>query len=425
MFLARPSRWVTIRRLTLLSALVLSAACDNIGQAAFSPCSRVHTSPMFQTIDSAGVTIRVTACEAAQRPLDWTIDPQPALELGRGSDTELEFYEIRGVASLPGGRLAVIDLGTRQLRYFDSRGHLLFYRGRKGSGPGEFEGPSLIPAATHDSLVVFDTRSRRFTSFTADGTGEAYTLSTAAWLPGSYTPLGVIGDEILIRRAHNDYSGFGMLEQDVRLLWARAGAGTERELLRDRVAWVFRVRDEANDMIYGCDPPFATGPIATVTKTGAAVTTGKRFEVLGFDTAGALTRILRVDRRRQPVRPADYEGYVELRIQQGRGSEGFWSHLSDVPLPDSMPAFSQLLVDDGDWVWAKISEWDTRKAQPWMVFDPEGRAGGIVELPAGLQVWHIGYDFILGTSEDSTGVEIVRRYTLKRTDEARGSHTSN
>jgi hypothetical protein len=382
----------------------------------------VDTSAVFETIDSAGVNIHVTDCQAAQSPLNWTVDPQPAFELGRGSDTDLEFHRIRGVASLPGNRLAVIDLGSRQLRFFDSQGQLLFHRGGKGSGPGEFQHPSLIATSTDDSLVVFDARSRRFTSFITKGTGEANTFSGAAWLQWADTPLGVVGDEILIRRAHNDYSGFGRLEQDVALLWVSPGASTEKEVLQDRVSWVYRVRDKTNGQIYGCDPPFATSPTATLTRTGAAVTTGKQFEVLEFDTAGALTRILRVDRRRQPVRPTDYGEYVELQIQQGRGSESFWSHLSEVPLPDSMPAFTQLLVDDEDWVWAKISEWDIRKAQPWMVFDPRGRARGIVEFPAGFRVWHIGYDFALGTSEDSIGVEVIRRYRLTRDEEGRRSH---
>jgi hypothetical protein len=410
----RINRGATVRGLVSLMALAPLTACDGIGQPPFSPCERAEPELVFRKTDSAGVSFRVTGCEAARAPLDWVVDPEPALELGRGSDMEQQFHQIRGVLSLPGGRLVVLDRGTRQLRFFDSQGQLLHTRGGKGVGPGEFQTPYLIATSTDDRVVVWDQRTRRFTSYPADGSGDPPELSDGTWIPVHSMPLGVAGDQILVRRAVDDYSEFGLLEQDVTILWDRGKEGGQ-VLHRDRVPWLYRVK--VPGQMYGYTPPFERSPTATLTRTGAALTTGKHFEVLEFDTAGALTGILRVDRMREPVLPSIFEEYVEMQIQQDRGSAEFWSHLTDVPLPDSMPAFTQILIDDLDWTWAKISEWDARIAQPWMVFDPEGRGRGIIELPPGLQVRHIGSDFILGTSETSLGVEIVRRYTLRRTHE--------
>ena len=410
----RSNRGAMVRGLVSLMVLAHLTACDGTGQPPFSPCERAEPELVFRKTDSAGVSLHVTGCEAARGPLDWVVDPEPALELGRGSDMEQQFHEIRGVLSLPGGRLVVLDRGTRQLRFFDSQGQLLHTRGGKGIGPGEFQIPYLIATSTDDRVVVWDQQTRRFTSYPADGSGDPPELSDGRWIPVHSKPLGVAGDKILVRRAVDDYSEMGLLEQDVTILWDR-GKGGGQVLHRDRVPWLYRVKE--GGQIYGCNPPFERSPTATLTRTGAALTSGKHFEVLEFDTAGALTRILRVDRMREPVLPSIFEEYVEIAIQQGRGSEIFWSHLTDVPLPDSMPAFTQILIDDLDWTWAKISEWDARIVQPWMIFDPEGRARGIIELPPGLQVRHVGSDFILGTSETSLGVEIVRRYTLRRTHE--------
>jgi hypothetical protein len=370
------------------------------------------------------VAIHVTACDSAETRLGWAVDPQPHLELGRGPASEQPFQEIRGVAQLPEGGLAVIDLGTRKIRYFDARGQFVLHRGGEGSGPGEFKYPFLISTSGSDSLTVFDTGLRRFTSFTLDGTGDPHTLQATPWLRGAATPMGVVGQEILVRRITSGDLGFGLHEQDVTLLWVTAGSGTERVMRHDRTAWMFRLLDRESGMIYGRDAPFAAKPSATTTRTGALITSGGQFEIFEFDTSGQLLRILRIERRRQPVRPADYEHFVKLQIQSHRGSERSWRLFSDIPLPDSMPAFTAVQVDDVGWIWAKVSEWDTRKPAPWMVFDPEGRARGIVELPAGLAVAQIGADYVLGVWEDSSGVEVVRRHTLRRTDGVASIRTS-
>jgi hypothetical protein len=49
-----------------------------------------------------------------------------------------------------------------------------------------------------------------------------------------------------------------------------------------------------------------------------------------------------------------------------------------------------------------------------MIFDPDGRAIGTVESPAGLHVYSIGSDYLLGVRRDTLGVELVEGYRLRR-----------
>ncbi len=85
-----------------------------------------------------------------------------------------------------------------------------------------------------------------------------------------------------------------------------------------------------------------------------------------------------------------------------------------MPIPDSLPAFRSIRVDQEGWVWAELYTWDTTKPLSWMIFDPSGQAQGVLETPPGIEVQSIGYDFVLGVSRDEFGVESVHRYRLQR-----------
>ena len=50
----------------------------------------------------------------------------------------------------------------------------------------------------------------------------------------------------------------------------------------------------------------------------------------------------------------------------------------------------------------------------WTVFDPEGRVLGFVETPAGLRVYEVGEDYILGRATDDLGVEYAQVWSLSR-----------
>lgn len=50
----------------------------------------------------------------------------------------------------------------------------------------------------------------------------------------------------------------------------------------------------------------------------------------------------------------------------------------------------------------------------WGIFDPDGRRLGVVELPAGLEVYEIGPDYVLGKMLDELDVERVVLLPLDR-----------
>ena len=87
-------------------------------------------------------------------------------------------------------------------------------------------------------------------------------------------------------------------------------------------------------------------------------------------------------------------------------------------IPDTLPAFQALQVDEVGWLWAEVYDFDSSRPREWVVFDPEGRAHATVQTPPGLEVQWIGRDAVLGVWRDEFEVEYVHRHRLIRDTDA-------
>jgi hypothetical protein len=79
-------------------------------------------------------------------------------------ETENVLNVVPEVALDPEGGFLVADMREAQARVYDSEGNLLWYGGRKGGGPGEFENLRLARRLPDGTLLCAD-RSARFTIF--------------------------------------------------------------------------------------------------------------------------------------------------------------------------------------------------------------------------------------------------------------------
>ena len=84
-----------------------------------------------------------------------------------------------------------------------------------------------------------------------------------------------------------------------------------------------------------------------------------------------------------------------------------------MPLPEMMPVFSRLLVDEVGWLWAELYRYDVRAPVRWLVFGADGEGLGSVDMAPDLEVREIGRDFVLGVWRDQLDVKYVRRHVLR------------
>lgn len=94
---------------------------------------------------------------------------QASVELRVGGPSEerpeFVFGDVRGIAIHPDGRIVVADALDHDVRVFSASGSFLFVIGRRGAGPGEFEGPCCLTFSHDGQLWVKDFGNKRYSVF--------------------------------------------------------------------------------------------------------------------------------------------------------------------------------------------------------------------------------------------------------------------
>jgi hypothetical protein len=128
---------------------------------------------------------------------------------------------------------------------------------------------------------------------------------------------------------------------------------------------------------------------------------------------GTPERIVRRAVESVPVRGAYLDSL--RRVQAAEHGPEAARALDNVEVPERLPAFERLLVDDDAAnLWVQRTAWPGSVPAEWDVFDAEGQMLGTVQMPAGFRATQIGADFVLGVWRDEDGVEYVRMYRLSK-----------
>jgi len=314
----------------------------------------------------------------------------------------------------------VLDGGSRELRFYTRTGELQARLGGHGGGPGEFGRPYLVPQVGSDSLLIHDAQHRRLTLFAKDPPGFRQVVTSSRLQ--ARAPLGAAGFRLLLGRSVMDAAAMQRLGvQAVGLDFVWVDAASESEvLLRDHsvseVATLSPPRGTGPPILV--EIPFASRPSGSVSPQGVHLTSGEDYEIESFDLRGRLVRITRVEMQRSPVTDEAKESMLNVELLRAVHPSDQSVHrrrFNDLLLPDSMPAFAGLIVDEIGWLWARTYEWHPDRAVRWIAIDPTGLPRGSVEMPARLEVRWIGADHVLGIWRDELGVEQVRKYSLTRT----------
>ncbi len=118
--------------------------------------------------DSSGVTIVMNDLDAAVARC--TLDSVPLVSIGvEEGDEQAMLFRVQGARTLSDGRIAVVNSGSDEVRWYGADGQFLRASGRKGRGPGEFENAFTMHWRPGDTLYVGDYRPMQFLVFAPDG----------------------------------------------------------------------------------------------------------------------------------------------------------------------------------------------------------------------------------------------------------------
>ena len=383
----------TITRLATILALALFAiGCDGR--------SETSETGLHATIeDSAGITIVENARPAPDSRLPWVLGAQPSLSIGSvGGGGADQLFQVRDATRLGDGRIVIANSGSGELRVFNPDGSHAGTWGRRGEGPGEFEvrGPTGVAPWPGDSIAASDHVVRpRLSLFDMNGNhGRDVTLDATRGNILDPLPNGRI-----VSKGSATFNRMAVFET--------------RDLVRLETEWSVLDVDGTLYASFGRLPfgevyfnsgggvhhPFERRAEGAVWGDLVAIGVSDSYEIKAFAADGSLVRIVRRDWEPRTPTKAEYDE---------RASWG-------VPPPvDSHPAFAEMLADRAGYLWVREYRMSREEAPVWTVFDPEGRVLGMVETPAGLEVFEIGEDYVLGSAEDELGVEYVRVWGLSR-----------
>jgi hypothetical protein len=391
----------------------------------------------FQVSDSAGVSIIESTEPLWSAEEGWTVSPEPTVVIGQlEGDERYLLDQVAGARRLPDGRIAVLDVGSRRVRIYDSTGMHLADLGGDGDGPSEFRQPQFLDLIG-DTLVVFEFFPASITWFSQEGefirTNEVLASGTGT-IPRAMA-FGYLksrfGIATWVQSARERVRGAGRNRPPVTLLrFALDGSGTDSLLSVPGTEMTTSFPEPGS--IRNRPVIFGNTAYLAASEDWIYVAPTDDFSVWAYDTEGVVRRIIRRVAPPRSVTSADIDRYVERRLHDVdpplEERAPYERSIRAWEVAETMPATRWICADSEGNVW--VEGFDEGLGQGrFSVFRSDGVWLGDVDLPDGLpetrgglfQPWiEIGSDYVLGVWVDEFGVEQVRLYGINKGGEGRG-----
>ncbi|HUH11746.1 MAG TPA: hypothetical protein VMK65_01495 [Longimicrobiales bacterium] len=371
--------------------------------------------------DSAGVRIVTHPPPSHEDAPRWRTAAAPTTRIGAVEGTpEQQLYQVRGATRMSDGRIAILNMGTREVRFYAPDGSYMGAFGREGEGPGEFRLPSRLTRLGGDTLVVTGASLDRFSWFDSAGTflssRDVDVGRLMAVIPSTHGTHGaeyVPGDRLL---ADVFEAGLGPEGQVHRMGSGRLSAAVDLSRV-DTIFWHLgseQVGGGGGPAYFGRTTWWAFGgdPVRFYQGDNAA------YDIEGHAIDGGLELRIRREGDGRPVHPDDLERWRSRDRARAEERGGDWPQRTarlhaNLPEPATMPTHGQLHVDTEGNLWVEEYRTPWEEARRYGVYAPDGALLARAELPDGLHPLELGPDYVIGVRRDALDVEYVEVYHVR------------
>ena len=361
--------------------------------------------------------------------LPWRIDDTPRIRIGGAAeDVAHQFVEISAATVLSDGSVLVADGEWGVVRRYGPRGEFLQQLGAVGEGPGEFRSPTAVSSLPGDSMVVWDREFWRTAVFDAEGrfvrSARFDPTADGVYPVNGMWPVAVNLARGGTRMVHliSKGSGKGSVAPGAS---RRAGLALHSEESRfpQLLAELPGPEEVEVNAPWGTalvPPPLAGGPAIAFDARDDRVCFGhqRAREILCVHADGMRKGVQWIDAPR-PVDPFDPAilnwRSTTMRAYGGKlGVEVAEEVVAQVPVPDSHPAFGELLFDSLGYLWIEVGPADGSLVErEYFVLDTDLRVAGRLKLPT-MELAEVGADYVLGVRHDAAGVAEAVLFELIR-----------
>ncbi|HSJ23416.1 MAG TPA: 6-bladed beta-propeller [Longimicrobiales bacterium] len=351
----------------------------------------------------------VSAQAVPERTLD---TPRLTIGVTDGSPEYLLFGALQAVRTT-GGHIVVANMGTQQIRQYDSSGRHVRTVGRPGEGPGEFRMLQRIGLLVGDSVAAYDIGLGRITVFDPDG---------AVSRMATVEPFG---NTVLPRSWGFTRQGGMLVSTDFDRVFR---SGSSRDTVHFAVTSPAGVpvdtlgRYAGEETFVLAVPDFATRRTVAFGRDVFATARGDRLVIgtnddFSFDVFFAGGRTRRTYRYEQPARrvtraEVDRANAEWLDAQNERFRQLLAPRIGDFPHAETWPAYGGLVADTDGRVWVQHYSQQTSGGTAWTVFGADGMARLTVRSRQPMRVVDAGADWVLCWSRDEMGVERILLFDL-------------
>lgn len=397
----------------IITSSIILAACNDSGAESSATVVR----------DSAGIEIVENAGDLWSAPVRWQASAEPVVRIGTvDGDDEYLFDGIWGLVVLSDGRVVVANGGDQSVRWYDPDGRFLFQRGGAGEGPGEFSRLGAISVLSGDTVAAVDWSGRRFTLYGPNGElgrtvriagltappDRVYRMSAGEWI------LGTRGSSTAQLGGGPPEPGIYRFDSPILRISAD---GEQVDTIGLLPSSEVEIREMQGGFRFG-PAPFGRTLSYAVANDHVLTGTADRFQFDLHSSSGRSVRSVRapdVDVSMTPQIEAAYRQFRGERAASGPPDERAEAErsLAEMNMPDSVPAYSSILVDSDGNAWVGEYRFDIRSAQQFLVFDADGRFTGRASMPPSLRVMAIRDGRVWGRHTDDLGVEYVVAHVLE------------
>ena len=374
--------------------------------------------PAVTVQDSAGVRIVESHRPAWDGRQPWRILEDPVLSLGAvEGDPAQSFDRLSGVYLLGEDRIAVLDNGASQVRFFDPAGAWLFTFGRPGEGPGEFQELTFLGLQA-DSLWLLDGRQLRMTVL--DPETGAFRVARMQVDNAALGPVGLLPDGSAVLAADLAFSA-AIMEDPSPGLQRFSAAYVRLDRSGTLEDTVLVAPGSERILTYGAETVEMLRPLIARSVShavlGDEIIQGSQadYEIRAYSGDGTLRSVTRRSGFEPGIDERAYDAAVEQRVLMAPepARPGLRALYRGQPRPPAAPAYTSFLVDTEGCLWVRDFSYDGG-ASSWSVFDAEGVWLGTMTFPDRFRPTQIVEDRVVGIWLDDLDVEHARILALER-----------
>jgi outer membrane protein assembly factor BamB len=311
------------------------------------------------------------------------------LIIGEESDKEDYWFSYLSYLAVDdSGNIYTLDPRDIRIRVFNPTGKLIRAFGKKGQGPGEFQGPGYIVITPDGKLFISDVFNRRLTYLTLDGKLDKI-ISLKTLSRGVVKP---------------DSKGF-LYQHTI----APANGTMRQEMIKydPDLNPILKIHSCERKKERGVFEPYPIVYVYDVTQDDHFIwLLTSTYEINVIDPNGKTIRRIKKDHKDIRVTKADKERYLKTH------SQSFLERIR-FKFPKFYPVCSRQRVDEKNRIYIRTYEKDSKGDHIVDVFDHKGRYFSRFSVPANERIYAIKKDKIYCILKDEDGIPLVKRYAIK------------